>query len=193
MTSLMVMLKMVMQMKSMTLRAGRRWGISLAKSYRKKRQRSQRNALRRSRRRRPAAGTSCFLHRDVNYILQIEGFWLICSKCWNPGVFFLPVVITHFNLMGELLNHELWKETAHVLAYKKVFLKSNSNLICHPHVAQLCFCMSNTCISHWQCTGPTLVDLYFFWNRIVATLNLHDSVEVESKCLSVTEIKVKQH
>lgn len=125
MTSLMVMLKMAMQMKSMTQRAERRWGTSLAKNCRKKKRRNQQNAVRRSERRRPAAGTSSFLYRNVNYILQIEGFLLICSKCWNPWVVFLPFVITHFNLMGELLNHETWKETAHVLAYKKFFLNQS--------------------------------------------------------------------
>lgn len=75
-TSLMVTLRRAMQMKSMTLRAGRRWETWLAKNYRKKKQRNQQNAVKRSERRRSAAGTSGFLHRNVNDILQVEGlFW----------------------------------------------------------------------------------------------------------------------
>lgn len=126
MTSLMVMLKMAMQMKSMTQRAERRWGTSLAKNYRKKKRRNQQNAVRRSERRRPAAGTSGFLHRNVNYILQIEGFRLICSKCWNPWVVFSPICNNAFQPDGGAAEpRNIWKETAYVLAYKKFFLNQS--------------------------------------------------------------------
>lgn len=87
MTSLMVMLKRVMQMKSMTPRAGRGWESLLAKNYRKKQQRNQQNAVRRIERRRSAAGTSGFLHRNVNSFVQMEVF-ISSFKSWNSWVVF---------------------------------------------------------------------------------------------------------
>lgn len=115
--------------------------------------------------------------------------------------FWKHLILEKLNLVHVFLNVQvgLWLSNPQELSEQLHRFTALDNVYIdpyfHPRIAQLCFCMhtpqtraylsSNILDQHqWTCA---------IWNRNVGNLSPHDPDEVESKCLSVTEIKVKQH